>query len=80
MVLDIRSEDVLNLGHHNLFSYSETSPTDILAELGFSNGGATYIIGKIIAKDNLNIEKLMKNFKNLLLYKYSTEFFDIAPK
>ena len=28
-----------------------------------SNGGATYIIGKIIAKDNLNIENLMQTFE-----------------
>ena len=32
-----------------------------------SNGGATYIIGEIIAKDNLNIENLMQTFENLLL-------------
>ena len=32
-----------------------------------SNGGAIYIIGKIIAKDNLNIENLMQTFENLLL-------------
>ena len=32
-----------------------------------SNGGATYIIREIIAKDNLNIENLMQTFKNLLL-------------
>ena len=34
------------------------------------NGGATYIIGEIIAKDNLNIENLMQTFKNLLLQNY----------
>ena len=28
-----------------------------------SNCGATYIIGKIIAKDNLNIENLMQTFE-----------------
>ena len=39
-----------------------------------SNGGATYIIGKIIAKDNLNIENLMQTFENLLLQNYSTKF------
>ena len=27
-----------------------------------SNGGATYNIGEIIAKDNLNIENLMQTF------------------
>ena len=32
-----------------------------------SYGGATYIIGEIIAKDNLNIENLMQTFENLLL-------------
>ena len=29
---------------------------------------------QIIAKDNLNIANLMKNFENLILRKYSTEF------
>ena len=43
-----------------------------------SNGGATYIIGEIIAKDNLNIENLMQTFENLLLQNYSTKFLDIA--
>ena len=32
-----------------------------------SNGGATYIIGEIITKDNLNTENLMQTFENLLL-------------
>ena len=32
------------------------------------NGGATYIIGEIIAKDNLNIENLMQTFENLLTW------------
>ena len=32
-----------------------------------SNGGATYIIGEIIANDNLNIENFMQIFENLLL-------------
>ena len=32
-----------------------------------SNGGTTYLIGEIIAKDNLNIENLMQTFENLLL-------------
>ena len=36
-----------------------------------SNGGATYIIGEIIAKDNLNIENLMQTFENLLLQNYT---------
>ena len=35
-----------------------------------SNGGATYIIGEIIAKDNLNIENLMQICKNFLLQNY----------
>ena len=35
-----------------------------------SNGGATYIIGEMIAKDNLNIENLMQTFKKLLLQNY----------
>ena len=45
-----------------------------------SNGGATYIICEIIAKDNLNIENLMQTFKNLLLQNYSTKFLDITHK
>ena len=45
-----------------------------------SNGGATYIIGKIIAKDNLNIENLMRTFETLLLQNYSTKFLDITYK
>ena len=35
-----------------------------------SNGGATYIISQIIAKDNLNIENLMQTFENFLLQNY----------
>ena len=35
-----------------------------------SNGGATYIIGETLAKDNLNIENLMQTFENLLLQDY----------
>ena len=45
-----------------------------------SNGGATYIIGEIIAKDNLNTENLMQTFENLLLQNYSTKFLDITYK
>ena len=45
-----------------------------------SNGGATYIIGKIIAKDNLNIENLMQTFENLILQNDSTKFLDITYK
>ena len=45
-----------------------------------SNGGAIYIIGEIIAKDNLNIENLMQSFENLLLQNYSTKFLDITYK
>ena len=36
-----------------------------------SNGGATYIIGEKIAKDNLNTENLMQTFENLLLQNYT---------
>ena len=39
---------------------------------------ATYIIGELIAKENLNIENLMQTFKNLLLQNYSTKFLDIS--
>ena len=35
-----------------------------------SNGGGTYIIGEIIAENNLNIVNLMQNFENLLLQNY----------
>ena len=42
-----------------------------------SNGGATYIIGEIIGKDNLNIENLMQTF---LLQNYSTKYLDITYK
>ena len=45
-----------------------------------SNGGTTYIIGKIIAKDNFNIANLMQTFENLLLQNCSTEFLDISNK
>ena len=44
------------------------------------NSGTTYIIGKIIAKDNLNIENLMQSFENLLLQNYCTNFLDITYK
>ena len=44
-----------------------------------SNGGATYIICEIIAKDNLNIENLMQTFENLL-QNYSSKFLDITYK
>ena len=37
-------------------------------------------MGKIIAKDNLNIENLMQSFENFLLQNYWTEFLDIAHK
>ena len=45
-----------------------------------SNGVATYIIGEIIAKDNLNIENLMQTIENPILQNYSTKFFDITYK
>ena len=44
------------------------------------NGGATYIIGEIIAKDNLYIENLMPTIEDLLLQNYSTKFLDITYK
>ena len=46
----------------------------------FWNGGATYIICEIIAKDNLNIANWMQTFENFLLQNYWTEFLDIAHK
>ena len=45
-----------------------------------SNVGATYIIGEIITKDNLNVANLMQTFENILLKNYSTEFLDFAHK
>ena len=33
----------------------------------YSNGGATYIFGEIITKDNTNIANLIQTFENLLL-------------
>ena len=45
-----------------------------------SNDGATYIIGEMIAKNNLNIVCLMQTFENLLLQNYWIEFVDIAHK
>ena len=45
-----------------------------------SNGGTTYIIGEIIAKDNLNKENLMLTFENLPLQNYSTKFLDMTYK
>ena len=44
------------------------------------NGSATYIIGELIAKDNLNIADLKQTFENLLLQSCSTGFLDIAHK
>ena len=32
-----------------------------------SNGGATYIVCKIIAKNNIDIVNLKQNFENLLI-------------
>ena len=37
-------------------------------------------MGKIIAKDNLKIENLMRTFENLILQNCWTEFLDIAHK
>ena len=42
-----------------------------------SNGGATYIIGEIIAKDNLNIENLMQTFENIFFSKTTQQNFSI---
>ena len=44
------------------------------------NGGATYFICEIIAKDNLNIANLMQTFENLFPQNFLTEFLDIAHK
>ena len=43
-----------------------------------SNGDATYIYSKLIAKANLNIAVVMQTFENLILQNFSTEFYDIA--
>ena len=40
----------------------------------------SYIIGEIIAKDNLNIENLMQTFEDLLLQNCATKFLDITYK
>ena len=45
----------------------------------FLNGDATYIIGEIKAKDNLNIANLMQTFENLLLQSYSSKFGILYP-
>ena len=45
-----------------------------------SYGGATYIIGEIIVKDNLFTENLMQTFENLPLQNCTTKFLDIAHK
>ena len=55
---------------NEIFIFSSSSlkpPADGASYYVCSNGGATYIIGEIIAKDNLNIENLMQNIENLLL-------------
>ena len=46
---------------------------------GWLNGGATYIIGELLAKDNINIGNLMPTFENLIgivgivgMYRYSS--------
>ena len=44
------------------------------------NGGSTYIISEIIAKNNLNIVNLMETFENLLLQNYWIEFLDTSHK
>ena len=45
-----------------------------------SNGGTNYIIGKLIAKDSLNVEDFMQTFENLLIKNCLTKFLDIAHK
>ena len=70
----------------HLQGFCRTLNMEKLQKFGFclqnlcSNGGATYIIGEIIAKDNLNIENLMQTFENLLLQNYLTKFLDIAHR
>ena len=44
------------------------------------NGGSTYIVSEIIAKDNLNIENLTNTLESLLLQNYLTKFLDSAHK
>ena len=43
-----------------------------------SNGGFSFIICEILAKDNLNIANLMQTFESLILQNCSTELYDIA--
>ena len=43
-----------------------------------SNGGASYINSKLIAKANLNIGIVMQTFENHIFQNCSTEFYDIA--
>ena len=62
------------------FLYITQNSPCLCAILVCSNGGATYFVGEIIAKDNLNIENLMQTFENLLLQNYLTKFLDIAHK
>ena len=45
-----------------------------------SNGGFTYIISELKAKDNLNIANRMQIFENLLLQNFSTKYLDIAHR
>ena len=56
---------------NEIFIFSSSSlkpPADGASYYVCSNGGSTYIIGEIIAKDNLNIENFMQTFENLLLH------------
>ena len=93
IICEIIAKDNLNIENlmqtfENLFSKTTQQNSSILhtntpwvcAIKVCSNGGATYIIGKIIAKDNLNKENLMQTFENLLLQNYRIEFLDIAHK
>ena len=43
-----------------------------------SNGGSTYINGKLIAKGNLNTAIVMQTLENLILQNCLTEFYAIA--
>ena len=53
-----------NLTEQNSYILHTNSPWVCVIKV-CSNGGATYLIGEIIAKGNLNIENLMQTFENL---------------
>ena len=62
------------------FTVLHTNSPCVFVILVCSNGGSTYFVCEVIAKDNLNIENLMQTFENLLLQNYLTKFLDIAHK